>query len=189
MDRRIDVREIFGLCEMLRGAGSKQELMEIIHDILRRYTLQDLQLLRGAIERELMHLPRPYRDRLYPKLIEQIFGTHHMILTMYRRGIALRGSLDPSFGPYCDMVRKACLESPSSIHPRFQFLHFLLAAFLIFVLGMPAHPVGTPFPGGFKVREWNGAYYCPVKEKEGDVEYAICRFCPAKQENSESAAR
>ncbi|MDH7593548.1 MAG: DUF2115 domain-containing protein [Methanomicrobiales archaeon] len=183
-DGRIGVSEIPDLCELLRSAGTRQELIERIHRIVRRYTLQDLQLLRGAVERELMYLPRSYRDRLYPKLIEQIFGTHHMILTMCQSGIEFQGPLDPSFRSYCDMIEQACLNGPSPIHPRFQLLHFILTAFLIFVLHMPAHPVGTPFPGGLKVREKNGTYYCPVKEKEGDVEYAICRFCPAKQENS-----
>lgn len=35
----------------------------------------------------------------------------------------------------------------------------------LFVL---AHPVGTPFPGGFEVR--NGEYVCPVRERADDVE-------------------
>ncbi|HON40082.1 MAG TPA: DUF2115 family protein, partial [Methanoculleus sp.] len=60
-------------------------------------------------------------------------------------------------------------------------LYFLLAAFNIFVLDLPAHPVGTPFPGGLKVEARNGEYLCPVREKANDVENALCPYCPAKQ--------
>jgi uncharacterized protein (UPF0305 family) len=31
------------------------------------------------------------------------------------------------------------------------------------------------------VEERDGEYYCPVREKEDEVETSICPFCPAKQ--------
>ena len=54
---------------------------------------------------------------------------------------------------------------------------------LVPVLGveLPGHPVGTPFPGGFIVEERVGVYYCPVREKEDEVETSICPYCPAEQ--------
>jgi hypothetical protein len=49
------------------------------------------------------------------------------------------------------------------------------------VLDEPGHPAGTPFPGGDEVEFTNGVYYCPVRDKAGDVDAALCPFCPARQ--------
>jgi uncharacterized protein (UPF0305 family) len=38
-----------------------------------------------------------------------------------------------------------------------------------------------PFPGPFFVEEKNGIYFCPIRDKEKDVFYSICNFCPARQ--------
>jgi uncharacterized protein (UPF0305 family) len=40
----------------------------------------------------------------------------------------------------------------------------------MFVLEGPGHPVGMPFSGGFEVRHCSGAYFCPIRDKEKDVE-------------------
>ncbi|RQD84155.1 MAG: DUF2115 domain-containing protein [Methanocalculus sp. MSAO_Arc2] len=65
--------------------------------------------------------------------------------------------------------------------PMGRLLYYLLSCFVIFVLGEPGHPIGTPFPGGFKVELKRGVICCPVREKEDEVPYALCRFCPAEQ--------
>ena len=62
-----------------------------------------------------------------------------------------------------------------------RFLKFLLAGYCMLVLQEPGHPVGTPFPGGDRVEFTDGVYYCPVREKSGDVDEALCPFCPALQ--------
>jgi uncharacterized protein (UPF0305 family) len=45
----------------------------------------------------------------------------------------------------------------------------------------PGHPVGMPFPGGFRVEKKDCVYYCPIREKEKDILYSICNLCPCKQ--------
>jgi uncharacterized protein (UPF0305 family) len=37
--------------------------------------------------------------------------------------------------------------------------------------------VGTPFPGGFKVKYEDETYLCPVKERQKDNPGAVCGFC------------
>ena len=78
------------------------------------------------------------------------------------------------------MVIGQCTATGDS-NPRIRFLNYLLAAFCMFVLDEPGHPVGTPFPGGDTVQLIDGIYYCPVREKAGDVDAALCPFCPARQ--------
>lgn len=171
------------ICRELREAAGKRELAETICRAVEEYTLGDLQDLRAALVKDLQHLPPSYRSRLYPRLIEQVFGTHHRILLVCRssglEGIA--GPLADRFPEYCAMVERACGSCATREEASRDLFYYLLAAFNIFVLEIPGHPVGTPFPGGFSVEERDGEYRCPVREKEGDVETSICPFCPAKQ--------
>jgi uncharacterized protein (UPF0305 family) len=51
----------------------------------------------------------------------------------------------------------------------------------MFVLDEPGHPVGMPFPGGFRVEQRGRDYYCLIRDKEKEVFSSICNFCPAKQ--------
>ncbi|MDI6717988.1 MAG: DUF2115 domain-containing protein [Methanomicrobiales archaeon] len=171
------------ICRALRGAAGRRELAEIVCRSVERYTLADLQDLRAALLKDLQHLPPSYRSRLYPRLIEQIFGTHHRVLLLCRGGglEGIEGPLPHRFTEYCAMVERACRSAATREESDRYLFYYLLAAFNIFVLGLPAHPVGTPFPGGFAVEEQDGEYLCPVREKEGDVETSICPFCPAKQ--------
>jgi uncharacterized protein (UPF0305 family) len=176
--------DIGAVCSRLRNAKTKGQLLDLLAREVMTYSLHDLAHIRGVMERELRHLPPSYRNRLYPKLIQQVFGTHHRLITLHRKGSFSRSNetVDPKMKEYCDMVEAAC-TAQEGLERRRTLLYYLLAAFTMFVLGEPGHPVGTPFPGGARVEERGGAYYCPIREKEDDVETSICPYCPAHQEN------
>jgi hypothetical protein len=89
--------------------------------------------------------------------------------------------LDPSASRFWGVVASECGGMSRGQEPRLRFLKYLLAGFSMFVLGEPAHAVGTPFPGGDTVQYLQGVYYCPVREKANDVGGALCPFCPAVQ--------
>ncbi|MDD5419941.1 MAG: DUF2115 family protein, partial [Methanomicrobiaceae archaeon] len=78
------------------------------------------------------------------------------------------------------MVERASLAQETEERRELELLYYLLAGFAIFVLGRPAHAAGTPFPGGLQVEERDGVFFCPIRDREDDVETAICPFCPAK---------
>ncbi len=61
-------------------------------------------------------------------------------------------------------------------------IYKIISIYTTFILDEPIHIVGTPFPGGFKVKYENGAYLCPVKEKQKDNPSAVCGFCIAEQD-------
>ncbi|MDK2916899.1 MAG: hypothetical protein PWR25_1456 [Euryarchaeota archaeon] len=173
------VREI---CARLRSAKTRRELAKLLYREVSGYSLFDLQEMRARVERDLRSVPAGYRRRLYPSVMEQIFTTHHTLISTARRGDLEGGdqSLPEEYRDFCDMVEKMCLAGDEK-ERHLELLYFLLAAFNIFVLDRPAHPVGTPFPGGFEVEARNGEYLCPVREKADDVENALCPYCPAKQ--------
>jgi len=115
-------------------------------------------------------------------VMEMIFETHHALIAAVRRGNpdVQDEPLPDEFREFCGMVERTCLAGDER-EQHLELLYFLLAAFNLFVLGRPAHPAGTPFPGGFEVEVRDGEYLCPVREKADDVENALCPYCPAKQ--------
>jgi len=179
MSAKGDVRQV---CTRLGSAGTGAELANILYHEVSRYSLFELQAMRGRVERDLKSVPAGYRRRLYPSMMEQIFTTHHILISATRRGDQedRERPLPEEYQDFCDMVEKTCLREDED-DQRLELLYFLLAAFNIFVLDRPAHPVGTPFPGGFEVEVRNGEYLCPVREKADDVPNALCPYCPAKQ--------
>jgi Uncharacterized protein conserved in archaea len=181
--------EIRRITSALAESETRSRLARLITTEIRRYTSHDLMKIAAALRREIQSLPPLYRKAYQQSAHEQIFGTHHRILLMEREGRidTLPGEIpDPAlFTTFCRMMEEACLTPDRSgdahMAPMGRLLYYLLTGYLIFVLFESAHPIGTPFPGGMKVELKGGVVCCPVREKEDDVPYALCRFCPAEQ--------
>jgi uncharacterized protein (UPF0305 family) len=60
----------------------------------------------------------------------------------------------------------------------------IIATYTTFVREESIHPVGTKFPGGLQLKNINGKYLCPVKEKQLNNPSALCRFCVSVQDKS-----
>jgi hypothetical protein len=180
------------IAERLRSATTKAELGTIVAREIGRYSLFDLQIIGGRLNSEIERLPSPYREAIRPYFREQLFGKHHELLALYRRRAFSKdmGPLrDPeAFGKFCAMLPEGCLSwddaserNPYFRNPKNRLFYYLIAAFTMFVLDEPGHPVGMPFPGGFSVEQRGRDYYCLIRDKEKDVFYSICNFCPALQ--------
>ena len=169
-------------CGSLRSAKTRAELAEVLYREVSGYSLIDLQAMRGRVEQDLRSVPVGYRRRLYPRMMEMIFETHHTLIATMRRGSpeVQDEPLTEEFQEFSRMVERTCLAYDEE-EQHLELLYFLLAAFNMFVLGLPGHPVGTPFPGGLEVEVRGGEYLCPIREKADDVENALCPYCPAKQ--------
>jgi hypothetical protein len=183
------IGELFG---RIRTSGSKGDLGKVLADEVQKYPVFELQVIGGRLNNEISKLPNPYREAVRPYFIGQIFGMHHELLLMNRTGIFDRMNnpiKDPeTFRKFCDMVPEGCFSwddagerNPYFRHPGNRLFYYLIAAFTMFVLEKPGHPVGMPFPGGFIVERKGDAYYCLIRDKEKEVFYSICNFCPAKQ--------
>ncbi|HVP97643.1 DUF2115 domain-containing protein [Methanoregula sp.] len=184
--------EIAATSRRLAAARTKGELCGILAEEVSGYTVADLQVIGGRLFSEVDALPEPYRSRVRPFFHEQLFGAHHRLLLMYRSG-AFRQDQDPirdreTFGKFCAMIPEGCFtwdelaeRTPFHYSPKHRFFYYLMAAFTMFVLEKPGHPVGMPFPGGFSVEDRNGIYYCLIRDREKEVFFSICNFCPAKQ--------
>ena len=184
--------EIAATARRLATATTKGELGDIVAREASGYSLVDLQAVGGRLFSEMACLPEPYRSRVRPFFYEQIFGAHHQLLLKHRSG-AFRQDAEPirdreTFEKFCAMIPDGCFTwdeyaERTSFHysHRHRLFYYLMAAFTMFVLDRPGHPVGMPFPGGFTVEDRNGTFYCLIRDREKEVFFSICNFCPARQ--------
>jgi len=185
-------RMIRDIVVRLKSARTKGELGNLlVHEIL-SYTMFDLQIIGGRLNNEIDNLPSPYRESIRLYFRDQLFGKHHQLLAMHRTRVffAMNDSIHDreTFRTFCEMLpvgvfawNDAGERNPYFCNPKNRLFYYLIAAFTMFVLDEPGHPVGMPFPGGFSVEQRGGDYYCLIRDKEKDVFYSICNFCPAHQ--------
>lgn len=184
---------IMSATQILSSAETKGNLGALIADEIRSFSSFDLQVICGKLRYDVDQLPSPYRETVRPFFIDQVFGPHHRILAMKRSG-NFASMTDPIrdlvlFRDYLTMVPEGCFSRdiereymPQFSSPCHSLFYYLMAAFSMFVIDQPGHPVGMPFPGGFRVEERDEKFFCPVREKEKDVPHSICNFCPAVQD-------
>ncbi|AUB58056.1 MAG: DUF2115 domain-containing protein [Methanobacterium sp.] len=72
--------------------------------------------------------------------------------------------------------------SEDGFDPAFFQIYKIISIYTTFILEEPVHPVGTPFPGGLKVKYDGERYLCPVKERQKNNPGAVCGFCVAEQD-------
>jgi uncharacterized protein (UPF0305 family) len=177
----------------IHASRTRGALGEALVLALQEYSLFDLQIIGGRLNSEIEKLPSPYREAIRPHFREQLFGKHHRILAMHRnhafRDLESRPLRDPElFRKFCAIIPEGCFSwndsgerNPYFRNPKNRLFYYLVAAFTMFVLDEPGHPVGMPFPGGFTVEQRGKDYYCLIRDKEKEVPYSICNFCPALQ--------
>ena len=176
----------------MASARTRGELGGMIAEEITSYSLYELQVIGGTMKNEIDRLPSPYREKIRPYFDMQFFGMYHRLLSMHRSGefsnLGEPISDEETFARFLAAIPAGCFENSSSSGTEFSFgdpvrslFYYLLSAFAMFVLEEPGHPVGTPFPGGFIVEKRGDEYFCPIRDKEEDIPFSICNFCPAKQ--------
>jgi uncharacterized protein (UPF0305 family) len=174
--------EISGECHRLIDARTRGELGSLIAPLVLSFSPGDLRQMIWNFSHQVADVEPGYRSRVTEKVSEHLLGTFQKIRLMAQQGSfsPLQDAPGESAPRYWEMVAGECRGSGGR-DLRLRFLKYLLAGFTMGVLGEPAHPAGTPFPGGDSVQFHDGVYYCPVREKANDVGGALCPFCPAVQ--------
>ena len=169
-------------CRDLKAVATRGELGIKIAILVLLHSPGDIQQMKRNFGKKVADLTPEYRDRLTKKINEHLLGTYQRIRLWNQQGTfgTMKEPVTPLQRSYWDMVAGQCIATGDS-NPRIRFLNYLLAAFCMFVQKEPGHPVGTPFPGGDTVQQIDGIYYCPVRDKTGDVDAALCPYCPALQ--------
>lgn len=187
-----EYQDIYDRCRILARIGTRGELGDALARQVLHFPQYDLQVIGARMQTEIRKLPPPYREQVAPFFMEQVFGSHHRLLALHHAGGWARMPNPISdrerFEKFCAMVPEGCFcwdERDENCFIRYgpmhRFFYYLMACFTMFVLEEPGHPVGTPFPGSFRVEKKDGTFMCPIRDKEKEVFYSICNFCPAKQ--------
>jgi len=185
-------RVIRDIVVRLKTARTKGELGNLLVHEIQGYTMFDLQIIGGRLNTEIDKLPSPYRESIRPYFREQLFGKHHQLLALHhtRAFLSMNGLIQDreTFLKFCEMLpegvfawRDSSERNPFFRNPKNRLFYYLIAAFTMFVIDEPGHPVGMPFPGGFFVEKRGRDYYCLIRDKEKEIFYSICNFCPAHQ--------
>ncbi len=170
-------------CQDLKQAKTRGELGERIARLVLTHSPSDIQQMKRNFKTKVQDLDPAYRERLTMKITEHLLGTYQRIRLDEQQGVykTLHQPVSEEQKKYWEMVACQCGEMDGGDAPAIRFLKYLLAGYCMLVLDEPGHPVGTPFPGGDEVELTNGIFYCPVRDKAGDVDAALCPFCPAQQ--------
>jgi len=168
-------------CTTLQAQATRGDLGVALAKIVLHYTPRDIRQMEQNFGRSVRDLAPEYRKELEEAITAHLLGTYQAIRLMEQQGVfrTLTAPVTCNERKYWEMVAAQCKPGPGDL--RLRFLKFLLAGFAMIVKQEPGHPVGLRFPGGDRVQEIDGVYYCPVREKAGDVDAALCPFCPAEQ--------
>jgi len=182
--------EILNISMKLQTITQKGLLGKALAHEVSRYSLLDLSLMGGRFLQNTKYIPASYLERVRPYLIEQFFGAQHRLMQLSRakQFDRMTGPINDleSYRKYWEMVPQGSFVLDNQPIPHGEgkealghFYYYLLAAFIMFVMDEPGHPVGTPFPGKFTVHKRGQQYVCYIRDKEKDVWHSICNYCPA----------
>jgi len=160
----------------------KKDLMIILQDVAKTISVYDLILATAILRDEGKFVQKSYRDDYLETYIK------YFILRIK--------NVKEDKTEYADiLVKKDFVEAIELLefqftsdvlykneNDKFPLIYTIICLYTTFILDEPVHPVGTPFPGSLKVRFENGTYLCPVKDKQSDNPYAVCKLCKAKQD-------
>lgn len=185
--KRLDAPELpdtpVGLqCRELMEAKTRGELGGEIARLVLFHSPSDIQQMKRNFETKVRDLDPAYREKVTSKITEHLLGTYLRIRLDNQQGVyrIWDQPIADNKKKYWQMVAGQCNEANGADAPAIRFLKYLLAGYAMLVLDEPGHLVGTPFPGGNEVEFTEGIYYCPVRDKAGDVDAALCPFCPAQ---------
>ncbi|RZN14123.1 MAG: DUF2115 domain-containing protein [Methanosarcinales archaeon] len=167
--------------EDLYRVVDQQSLLSVLCGKIAKYNIFELVRVQGFIADEIKYLPFTYKEICRKKWNEQLFSTIREI-----RCAALSCNEPLNLETYYDFLKRfEYVMRNLTDKPEVDscVLYNLCAAYNLFITRTPVHPVGTIFPGGFKVQKIGDEYFCPAKDKNKYVFEAVCRFCIAKQLN------
>lgn len=178
----MDESSLKGKCDKLKSLHTRGRLGKAIAGAISNYSPRDLKRMQWNFSGKIRNINPLYKRQLEKTINGHMVETWEKIRLMNQQGAfsPMKESLSDDAEKYWTMVAEKCSTGDFG-KDRIRFLKYLLAGFCMFVQKIPPHPVGMAFPGGDKVQLIDGVYYCPVREKAGDIDSALCPYCPAKQ--------
>lgn len=159
---------------------SKNELLSVLKKEASKIHMHDIMLASAFIQEDAKYMQAGYREdfvETFTKAFINRFKDIREDKTNYE------GYIDnKKLKEFLKVLETQMEESKIKQELLFLRLAKIVSIYTTFILEASIHPVGTSFPGGFKLKFKNGEYLCPVKEKQLNTPGALCRFCVSKQD-------
>jgi len=159
---------------------SKNELLSVLKKEASKIHMHDIMLASAFIQEDAKYMQAGYREEFvetFTKAFINRFKDIREDKTNYK------GYIDnKKLKEFLKVLETQMEESKIKQELYFLRLAKIVSIYTTFILEASIHPVGTSFPGGFKLKYKNGEYLCPVKEKQLNTPGALCRFCVSKQD-------
>jgi len=161
---------------------SKNELLDVLKKEASNIHMHDIMMASAFIHEDAKYMHAGYREDFIENFTKAFINRFKDIKedkTNYDGNINTE-----SLKEFLEVLENQIKESKIRQELYFLRLARIVTIYTTFVLEASIHPVGTSFPGGFKLKFENGEYLCPVKDKQLNTPSALCRFCVSKQDNS-----
>ncbi|MCE7698669.1 MAG: DUF2115 domain-containing protein [Methanobacterium paludis] len=166
----------------LNGKLSKDELLSVLKKEASCIHIIDIMMADTFLRADARYLPARYRNELL-KISTKTFFTRIKDIKEDKKHY--EGNVDVNkLKEFLNVLKKQRDDAKVNVELCFLKIARIISVYTTFIREESIHPVGTPFPGGFKVRYEDGNYLCPVKEVQKKNPNALCRFCISKQDES-----
>ncbi len=174
-------------CSRLASVTDGAEATALLADTLRKYTIFDLQTIGANIRFEVERLPEPYRARYRP-YAQDLLDQYHGFVSHPPKNVEITDLQlweeywEKGTSVLFSEERAENDPRPALANPAGKLFYWLVYGYAMLIAGKTGHPVGMPFPGGWRIYEDHGKIYCPIREKEKNLPQALCNYCPAEQD-------
>ena len=168
---------------------SKNDLLNVLKKEASRIHMHELMRTSAYLHQEARYIQADYRENFVKVFINGFINRFKEVIedkkgyNGYIDNKKLQEFLE-TLKAQRDIQRKELKINSQEYFLKFSKITELVAIYTTFIIEASVHPVGTLFPGGFKVKLENGIYLCPAKEKNLDNPYALCKFCVSKQDKT-----
>lgn len=161
---------------------SKNELLNVLKKESSRIHMHDIMLASSYIREDAKYMPAGYKEEFIETFTKAFINRFKDIRE--DKGNYEGYINNKKLQEFLEVLNKQIKESKIKSELCFLQLAKIVSIYTTFILEASIHPVGTSFPGGFKLKFKNREYLCPVKEKQMNTPGALCRFCVSKQDKS-----
>lgn len=159
---------------------SKDKLLVILKIEVSEIDIQKIIKATGFLGEDAKYMQSPYREEYIKRFSKAFFSRIKDLKddkNDYNSDVDVAKLKD-----FLKILKMQRIQAKSRNELCFLKIARVIALYTTFIREEPIHPVGTSFPGGFKLRLVNGRYICPVKEKQMNNPSALCQFCVSVQD-------
>jgi uncharacterized protein (UPF0305 family) len=160
----------------------KNELLSLIKKEAAEIDINKIMQATTFLREDAKYMQSPYREDYIERFSKAFFVR---IVNIKDDTADYKGCVDiKKLREFLESLNNLQFEAKSQEEECFLKIAGIIATYTTFVREESIHPVGTKFPGGLQLKNINGKYLCPVKEKQMNNPSALCRFCVSVQDKS-----